>query len=33
MSMTTTEVEPFVHPALFYRGSLQYLDGHRALHP
>jgi anti-sigma regulatory factor (Ser/Thr protein kinase) len=27
MSMTTTEVEPFVHPALFYRGSLQYLAG------
>jgi anti-sigma regulatory factor (Ser/Thr protein kinase) len=27
MSMTTTEVDPFVHPALFYRGSGQYLDG------
>ncbi|WP_433246066.1 anti-sigma factor RsbA family regulatory protein [Streptosporangium sp. CA-135522] len=24
---TTTEVDPFVHPALFYRGIRQYLDG------
>ncbi|MGJ6968066.1 anti-sigma factor RsbA family regulatory protein [Streptosporangium sp. G11] len=27
MSATTAEVEPFVHPALFYRGARQYLDG------
>lgn len=28
MSATTTaEVEPFAHPALFYRGDRQYLDG------
>ncbi|MGV9774941.1 anti-sigma factor RsbA family regulatory protein [Streptosporangium sp. NPDC003464] len=24
---TTTTVDPFVHPALFYRGAQQYLDG------
>ncbi|ACZ91370.1 sensor histidine kinase [Streptosporangium roseum] len=24
---TTTTVDPFVHPALFYRGARQYLDG------
>ncbi|SFJ99778.1 Anti-sigma regulatory factor (Ser/Thr protein kinase) [Streptosporangium canum] len=24
---TTTAVDPFVHPALFYRGARQYLDG------
>ncbi|GAA4205149.1 sensor histidine kinase [Streptosporangium oxazolinicum] len=27
MSATTAEVEPFAHPALFYRGIQQYLDG------
>ncbi|MEU4834835.1 sensor histidine kinase [Streptosporangium sp. NPDC023615] len=27
MSATTAETEPFVHPALFYRGDREYLDG------
>lgn len=26
-AMTTAEVEPFAHPALFYRGTREYLDG------
>ncbi|MFI6511646.1 anti-sigma factor RsbA family regulatory protein [Streptosporangium sp. NPDC050855] len=27
MSVTTAETEPFVHPALFYRGDRDYLEG------